>query len=135
MRWLSGAHPFGRALRFAFVACAVGAAVILDVPLCPFALLTHHPCPGCGLTRATLALLRGHLAEALDFHPLVLIVAPLIVGMAMAMAYGYVVRGTVAIPLRPGSRWMTGGAIALTVAMLGVWLARFCGAFGGPVPV
>ena len=31
--------------------------------------------------------------------------------------------------------WINRGAVALTVAMLVVWVARFCGAFGGPVPV
>ena len=32
-------------------------------------------------------------------------------------------------------RWVTAVAVALGAAMVGVWIARFFGAFGGPVPV
>jgi hypothetical protein len=32
-------------------------------------------------------------------------------------------------------RWVTAGALVLTVLLVGVWIARFLGAFGGPVPV
>lgn len=31
--------------------------------------LTGHDCPGCGLQRATVALLRGDLAQAWDLYP------------------------------------------------------------------
>src|SRR4051812_16948199 len=66
--------PLSRAARLGLVALAFIAAVAFEVPLCPFAILTRHPCPGCGLTRGTLALLHGHLGEALRFHPLVPVV-------------------------------------------------------------
>jgi len=36
------------------------------------------PCPGCGSTRATFALLHGHIKEALIFHPLILVTFALI---------------------------------------------------------
>ena len=45
--------------------------------LCGFYWLTGHPCPFCGLTRATFALAKGHFAEAEHFNAL----APL--GLAM----------------------------------------------------
>lgn len=32
---------------------------------CPFRFITGLPCPGCGMTRALLALLKGHLAESI----------------------------------------------------------------------
>lgn len=38
---------------------------------CLFHLLTGLYCPGCGGTRAFLALLRGDLALSLSYHPLV----------------------------------------------------------------
>lgn len=37
------------------------------------------PCPGCGMTRATLALLRMDFAAAFFFHPLVFLVIPFII--------------------------------------------------------
>lgn len=36
------------------------------------------PCPGCGSTRAVAALYRGHIKEALEFHPLIFITLALI---------------------------------------------------------
>jgi len=36
---------------------------------CPFATMTGLPCPGCGMTRAFLAMLRGDWATVLLFHP------------------------------------------------------------------
>jgi hypothetical protein len=102
---------------------------------CPVAAITRHPCPGCGLTRATLLLLRGDVAGALHMHPLSPLVVPLFGGF---FAYG------VATYLRSG-RWpATQGPAAGRVAVVGlvvwtalvaVWIARFWGAFGGPVPV
>jgi hypothetical protein len=122
-------------LRVAAIFAAAVVAVALRVPLCPIAIITHHPCPGCGLTRAALALMRGDVSAALHFHPLGPIVVPLI---GAGLAYN-VVRY-----LRTGSwwaaeslrtRWVTVIAGALFVALFGVWVARFFGAFGGPVAV
>lgn len=41
--------------------------------LCLFRRLTGAYCPTCGLTRATLALVRGDIRRAHRFHPLVLV--------------------------------------------------------------
>lgn len=43
--------------------------------LCPFALVTGTACPGCGMTRALGALLRGDFRLAFDYHPLVMLIA------------------------------------------------------------
>jgi Protein of unknown function (DUF2752) len=43
-------------------------------PRCPIYALTGWQCPGCGMTRALAALLHGHVAEALRWNPLVLLV-------------------------------------------------------------
>ncbi|MEX1126405.1 MAG: DUF2752 domain-containing protein [Acidimicrobiia bacterium] len=48
--------------------------------LCPFALLTGVACPGCGMTRAASALLRGNFDLALDYHPLIPLIAVLLFG-------------------------------------------------------
>ena len=46
------------------------ALVSLSLPSwdCPFFRLTGIPCPGCGLSRATLLLLKGDLTGSLRFH-------------------------------------------------------------------
>lgn len=131
----SSAHPRGRALRLGLVAAALGAALLFEVPLCPFAIITRHPCPGCGLTRATLALARGELHSALHFHPLSVIVSPIVIGAFLYNAIAYVRRGRWAAAEAAQGRWITGLGIALGFAMIFVWIARFFGAFGGPVPV
>jgi hypothetical protein len=43
----------------------------LAVPQCAFHAITGHPCPTCGGTRCALALLHGHVAEAIAWNPLV----------------------------------------------------------------
>lgn len=59
----------------------VGMAGLATLPigiaptLCPFALITGTACPGCGLTRAAAALIRGDIGAAMALHPLVLLVA------------------------------------------------------------
>ena len=117
---------------------ALGLAMWSDFPLCPMAGTFGVPCPGCGLTRATLALLHGDVRGALHFHPLVWLMAPLFVGF-VATATLELVRTRVE-PARPprldwSSRGVTVVAVALLIAMLSVWLLRFAGYFGGPVPV
>ena len=36
---------------------------------CPFHAITGLHCPGCGVTRATLLLLKGHVADSLNMNP------------------------------------------------------------------
>ena len=38
---------------------------------CPIQSLTNIPCPGCGMSRACLAILRGDFAAAIAFHAMV----------------------------------------------------------------
>ena len=112
---------------------ALGAAVLFSpVKLCLVAVALHVPCPGCGMTRATLALLRGDFAHALALHPLSPVIAPSVLGVLTLQSIAY---------LRTGAPFGTGrvpraleivGAILLML-LLGVWLARFFGCFGGPV--
>src|SRR4051812_32645374 len=91
--WWSSGHAFGRALRLGTIVGLFGVAVLFRVPLCPFAIITRQPCPGCGLTRATLALMGGHLHEGFHYHPLAIVISPLVM---VAFAYNgisYVRRG------------------------------------------
>lgn len=115
------------------------ALLLTSFPICPTAAAFGVPCPGCGLTRATLDLVEGHLSAALHMHPLVLIVSPLYIGGVLASVYAFI-RGPV--PGRvpgPFARWfgrVIGPIAGVTFALLLiVWVARFYGYFGGPAPV
>ncbi len=128
------------ALRRALLVLAlVGAgafAILHEVPLCPSATLFGVPCPGCGLTRASLALLRGDWRGALGFHPLVFLLLPL-TGVLLASGIWSYVAGPKHPPpsLRLSGRFAAPAAWALLALVLVVWVARFFGAFGGPAPV
>jgi len=128
-------QPLGRAVRLLLVAAALIGAIAAGIPLCPVAIVAHQPCPGCGLTRATLALLQGHVSEAAHLHPLVFIVTP-VIGVAFTYnAIAYLRRGQWFASEGLRSMWITRGWLALGAVMITLWIARFFGAFGGPVPV
>jgi len=108
----------------------LAAAVAVEARVCVFARVTGKPCPGCGMTRATVSLARGEVAEAMKLHPLSPVASPVLGGLLVLACVGYVVRGHTGI--RPWVGWVV---MAVSVAMLLVWAARLFGAFGGPVPV
>lgn len=93
------------------------------------------PCPGCGLTRATLRLFHGDIHGALSFHPLVLLVLPLLVAFFGTNFVMYVKTGQWGWVERNNQRWVTAIAAGLLVLAIAVWIARFLGYFGGPAPV
>jgi hypothetical protein len=121
-----------------------GAAVWTGFPLCPSASVFGWPCPGCGLVRATLALFSGDVSRAVHFHPLVLIVAPLVIILAARGGWRLFgsLRGVAYTspllarfdPLLVGRAARALGT-ALLAALIGIWAFRFAGWFGGPVPV
>ena len=125
----------------ALIAAALGGIftliVFARVPFCPMASVLGIPCPGCGLTRATLALARGDLRQAFALHPLVFVLSPLFI-VAVSNTLLNFVRGPSA-HYKPtpwlATRTATLLASALLVATLGVWGARFLGYLGGPAPV
>ena len=124
-----------RALRAFAVFAILGGLIAFGLLPCPTALLLHIPCPGCGMTRATLALLRGDLAASIRFHPLALLILP-----ALATVFGvntlvYVRTGTWGFVERQMGRAVTVAAGVVLALVFAVWLARFFGAFGGPVSV
>ena len=56
-------------------AAALGAACVFSPsgvesgpPLCPFAVMTGLPCPGCGLTRSWVAFMHGDVGSAFTFN-------------------------------------------------------------------
>ena len=111
------------------VALAFSITVAFVLWRCPIAELFGVPCPGCGLTRALLALARGDVAGAVRLHPLSPALVPLAIGLVCReLARVGLCR---AVPRRADERL----ALLLATLLLGVWLARFGGAFGGPVQV
>ena len=132
-----GFHP-GWPKRLLFVGLVLSplfALVLIDVPACPPSSVFGIPCPGCGLTRATLAALKGDFHAALHFHPLVFVATPMYFGVIGSIAWGYVRGGIAKLPSTWFSKLLTVVALATFVLLIGVWLARFAGAFGGPVAV
>jgi glucan phosphoethanolaminetransferase (alkaline phosphatase superfamily) len=126
-----------RALVALALIAAAGLVLAAEVPVCPTALFFGVPCPGCGLTRATLALFRGDLREAFALHPLAPILGPLFLGALGKVLFDFV-RGPTPKAARPSFWTKPAGtlvAVLLLVAVVGVWLARFAGHLGGPVPV
>ena len=130
-------RPLRALLLAPFVASFVY-AVHVDFPLCPTAASFGIPCPGCGLTRATLALLHGNVHEALHLHPLVWLLTPLFVVSVAVALYQLIVDPQPQTPRRRSfwsARIVTTIALGVFALTLGVWLLRFAGFFGGPVPV
>lgn len=103
-------------------------AVLTGSTLCPVAALTGTACPGCGMTRAVVALARGDLSAAWRWHPL----APLVAGYAAGTAIHWrrhrraYVRGHFAVP-------HAAVLATLAVALVSVWVARLAGGTLPPV--
>ena len=122
--WLGPALVVGLALLFAFTP--------LSWP-CPTATLFGVPCPMCGMTRATRLLVHGDLAGATHMHPLWPIVLPAIALFLLVETAGYARTG--AWGKARTLRAMKPIGTVIVVLLVTLWVARFFGAFGGPVPV
>ncbi len=142
----TGAPPFGDADRPAGHQGTVGRAalasgalaalaflLVLPVKLCLFAIVLGAPCPGCGMTRALLALLRGDVHRALLLNPLAFAIMPLGALVVARHFLAYVRTGDAW--RTPATRFEGLAAGALTALLLAVWVARFLGYLGGPVAV
>jgi hypothetical protein len=81
------------------------------------------------LTRAAVALLALDVGRALELHPLSPVVVPWAALAAADRLLGFVRRAPARAPLPAPF------AELLVAALIGVWVARFFGAFGGPVRV
>lgn len=68
-------------------------------------------------------------------HPLAIPIVPMVALLVVQGSYTYVRHGRWRTFAFEPSRIVTIGAIILGAAMLFVWIARFLGMFGGPVPV
>ena len=115
---------------------AVGGLLYAKAVPCAFARLTHVPCPGCGSTRSSIALLHGDLEGVFRYNPLGPVMAVLIGALAAQALVSVFVYGDI----RAAGEGRVGLVVKRTLIAVGVlevvlWLARFFGALGGPVPV
>ena len=108
----------------------LGMGFALSISICPAAFFFGHACPGCGLTRATIALLQADFARALELNPIAPIACPIITGALAWGALTYIRYGRMHIP-----RWVGWPVVMTAVALNIIWAARILGAFGGLPPV
>lgn len=117
-----------------------------SIPVCPMAGFLGIPCPGCGMSRATHALLLGEFQRAVAWHPLVIVILPLVVVFAGHRLWGRsrgvnVELGAVLDPGRESRsqrrqrRAINLALLLIVTALFLVWTLRFLGYLGGPVPV
>ena len=119
-------HP-GRVLLLAavFLGFAIAAFLLWKYgsswfPGCMFRKWTGLECPGCGMTRATEAMLHGRLLQAFSFNPVGMVLFPLAVIACGFKAIGWA-RGTAApIEFKTG-RW---GATVIAVVVIAWWILR-----------
>lgn len=107
----------------------VAVALWSGLAACPNRAMTGVPCPGCGLTRASLALLSGDLAGALHWHPLVPLLLPIFGFLILrSMLAGAGLIGPSAWQVRVPN-W---AFVAFAALVMGVWAVRLAGHLGGP---
>ena len=108
------------------VVLLVLAASFFDFVICPFRLVFGFSCPGCGLTRASTAMLNGDWAQMWTFHPLAPIILPMVIlifGNLFLQALGWTKRDFLhRIPLPV--------TIVFGTILVGVWIARMLGWYG-----
>ena len=112
-------------------ALVVGSGVVR----CPLAAMFHVPCPTCGATRSTLALL------SLDFSGAMLnpVAPPLVVLLGVLSARLVFVAArdghTRRFDEAPAIRGVVKAIFVLLLVAIALWIVRFFGVLGGPVPV
>jgi hypothetical protein len=121
--------PVLRDRKFTFVLVgATGlhvALVSLSLPSwdCPFFRLTGIPCPGCGLSRATLLLLKGDLAGSLRFHAF----APIFLFAIIAVILSVLLPKSIIQPAIAKAELIerkSGLTVLILVGLIVYWLAR-----------
>ncbi len=101
---------------------------------CPTAKIFHIPCPGCGSTRAVQALLTGDFAGIL-VNPFGLLAA---VAIGLLAIRGIGLEYTDGNMLRLDRGWgafVSKALVVVAVLEIALWVVRWFGLFGGPVPV
>lgn len=96
---------------------------------CPFFQATGCPCPGCGLGRAAVLLIRGQLRDSLQMHAFAIPALAMLAVLGMGLLPGAAGAG-----VRAGIRWIeerTWLVPGLLAGLLIYWIARFALDAGG----
>jgi Protein of unknown function (DUF2752) len=126
---LSPISPILRDRKFTFaLAGATGlhvALVSLNLPSwdCPFFRVTGVPCPGCGLSRATMLLLKGDLAGSIRFHAF----APIFLFAIVALILSLILPRSIIQPAIARAELIerkTGLTVLILGGLILYWLAR-----------
>jgi hypothetical protein len=113
--------PWWRLLPWVLGAVLLGGLYFLEVPTCPARRLLGVPCPGCGLTRATAAVLQLDWSTAFALHPMVFVALPLLGWLGL-----HLIADDARPPAPPAWLWLVSGTL-----LVAVWVARLAGALGG----
>ncbi len=89
--------------------------------VCGLRRLTGVPCPGCGMTRGMVALVRGEGRRAVVFHPLSPILAAALLAFLGRSAYMAITGRSAWAWLPRAVPWLLGGSVA---ALVGLWVWR-----------
>jgi len=112
-------------IEIAALVLVLGAAYF-QLPIgCPFKAITGYPCPGCGGTRALIALLHGHIWEAIMINPL----SVLLILFAVAAPVWLFIdcyRGTHTLKKLMRSPWPTPVLIITALILLANWIWNIC---------
>jgi len=92
--------------------------------LCPTVLITGFPCPGCGMTRAVFAVLRGNFALAWEMHPFVYVLGGYVVILAFRR---YILQREI--------KSMVKYLMIIAVAMIGYYIYRMVKYFPSKPPM
>ena len=100
---------------------------------CPVRVVTHHPCPTCGLSTAARDMLHLRFAAATNLNPLACVVLPFVAVLVGGELAAFVATGR--FGWLANRRCVRIIGLVLCVGLFVVWIARFFGAFGGPLHV
>ena len=91
--------------------------------VCPIFHITGIPCPGCGLSRAIMLLLRGDLRGSLRYHAF----APIFLLTIVAVILASILPGSITEPVVSKAEELEGKTRLTTIILIGLmlyWLAR-----------
>ncbi len=90
----------GKVIKGALTLLGIGALYALFVLLtgiylpCPFHLVTHLKCPGCGVTHMCLSLLHLDIKEAFTANAVLLCLLPFMAAAAGSFIHAYIKKGS-----------------------------------------